>query len=151
MRRLAVILALLLLGVTGAAIVASSMSAGVFQLTVGEIGASASRYLGRELKVQGTVIPGSVNRLQGLFETLFSIGDSSGHSLPCRYKGKLPDPFAEGREVILQGVLREGPHLEVKKIVVKCPSKYQEEGISEEAAAEYYEKKYRSGHTSPTP
>jgi hypothetical protein len=34
----------------------------------------------------------------------------------------------------------------VSKITVKCPSKYQEAGVTEEAAAEYYNTKYRQ-HT----
>lgn len=130
----------------GAAIVGSSMSAGVFQLTIEETLASPERYIGRELKVVGTVASGTISRAAGPFEIAFSIRDAAGRMLPCHYRGMVPDPFAEDREVILQGTLREGPRMEVSKIVVKCPSKYEEEGLSEEEAQRYYDRKYRSGH-----
>lgn len=135
----------------GVAIVGSSMSAGVFQLTIEETLASPDRYQDREFKVVGTVVPGSISRRGGPFEMAFSIRDAAGRALPCHYQGTVPDPFAEDREVILQGTLREGPRMEVSKITVKCPSKYEEEGLSEEEAQQYYDRKYRSGHQGPRP
>ena len=130
----------------GVAIVGSSMSAGVFQLTVEETLAAPERFLGREFRLVGTVAAGSVVRGPGPFDLKFAVRDASGRTLPCSYQGTVPDPFAEDREVILQGTLREGPRMDVSKIIVKCPSKYQEEGVSEEEAAQYYERKYRTGH-----
>lgn len=132
----------------GLAIVASSMSAAFFQLSIEETIASLDRYRDREVKVVGIVVPGSVAKGFGPFEVSFSIQDGVGRTLPCQYTGTLPDPFAEGREVILQGTLRSGPRLEVSKVIVKCPSKYVEEGVSEEEA-QYYERKYRMGHEGP--
>ncbi len=146
MKRAVTIAVALLVLAGGVAIVGSSMSAGVFQLTLEETLASPERYQDRELKVVGTVARGSVLRGPNPFEMTFSIRDAAGRVLPCHYQGTVPDPFAEDREVILQGILKEGPRMEVSKITVKCPSKYQEEGVSEEEAAQYYERKYRSGH-----
>lgn len=135
----------------GIGIVASSMSAGVFQTSVAEALGTPERFMGREFKVTGEVVKGSVRRGPGPFDLEFAIKDTAGEGLlRCRYRGTVPDPFAEGREVILQGVLREGPLMEVSKITVKCPSKYQEEGLSEEEAKEYYERKYMEGHRGPS-
>jgi len=132
---------------SGVSIVVSSMSAGVFSLTIQEVKASSYRLVDRELRVAGEVVRGSIAR--GAFETRFAISDPEGRSIDCRYKGTLPDPFAEGRDVILQGRLRSEGWFDVSKITVKCPSKYEEAGMDEEQYQEYYRKKYESGHRRP--
>src|SRR3954449_4453673 len=62
---------------------------------------------GRSYQVTGTVVPGSVRRSG---ETLyFSVEDRTGGSgrIPLSYAGTVPDPFREGREVIVT-VQRQG-------------------------------------------
>jgi cytochrome c-type biogenesis protein CcmE len=42
-----------------------------------------------------------------------------------RYTGVVPDPFREGREVIVSGELERGTFLaERDSLVTKCPSKF---------------------------
>lgn len=42
-----------------------------------------------------------------------------------RYVGAVPDPFREGREVIVKGTLRNGTFAgERDSLVTKCPSKF---------------------------
>ena len=130
----------------GVAIVASSMESGVFNLTVEEALASAERLTGKEFKVGGIVAEGSVARGATPFELNFTVADKAGRRLDCHYKGAVPDPFQEGREVILQGQMGTAGRMEVSKITVKCPSKYQEEGVTEEQADKYYQNKYDKGH-----
>jgi cytochrome c-type biogenesis protein CcmE len=130
----------------GIAIVGSSMSSGVFSLTIEEALASAGRLRDKDFKVGGNVVAGSVGRGATPFELSFAIADAGGRRLDCHYKGSVPDPFAEGREVILQGRMDDGSRMEVSKITVKCPSKYQEEGVNEEQYDDYYRKKYDKGH-----
>ena len=130
----------------GVAIVASSMSSGVFSLSVQEVLASGDRLEGREFKVAGAVMPGSFSKDTTPFEWRFAVSDKEGRRLDCHYRGSVPDPFAEGREVILQGTRSAEGRMEVGKITVKCPSKYEEAGVTEDRAAEYYQQKYRDGH-----
>lgn len=135
----------------GFGIVASSMSSGVFNLTLEEALASSSTLGKKEFKVGGNVAEGSVAKGANAFETSFAIVDAAGHRMDAVYQGALPDPFAEGREVILQGHLEGDKRIRVSKITVKCPSKYEEAGVTEEQADQYYKDKYKNGHREEKP
>ena len=78
-----------------------------------------------DYKLTGKVVDGSVER-RG--ESLsFAIRDRSGSaSLPVTYTGVVPDPFREGREVVVDGKLQGGTFVaERDSLVTKCPSKFQ--------------------------
>ena len=79
---------------------------------------------GRSYEVTGKVVKGSVDR--GGEELRFRIRDRDGRaSVPVRYTGAVPDPFREGREVIVSGELRDGTFVaERDSLVTKCPSKF---------------------------
>lgn len=80
---------------------------------------------GREYQLTGKVQSGSV-RHEG--QTLyFSVQDrTGGASVPVRYTGQVPDPFREGREVIVT-VQRQGSRYVAQRdsLITKCPSKYK--------------------------
>ncbi len=59
----------------------------------------------------------------------FRIRDRDGtHSVPVSYTGVVPDPFREGREVIVSGELQRGTFVaERDSLVTKCPSKFTED------------------------
>jgi cytochrome c-type biogenesis protein CcmE len=82
--------------------------------------------------------PGEVYQLTGKVEpgyerkgtvTHFRIRDRAGsRSVPVTYDGSLPDPFREGREVIID-VRKEGAVFVGEKgsLITKCPSKFTAE------------------------
>jgi cytochrome c-type biogenesis protein CcmE len=82
---------------------------------------------GRSYELTGKVVNGSVARSGD--ELRFSIRDRDGsHSVPVRYAGAVPDPFREGREVIVSGELKGGTFVaERDSLVTKCPSKFTKE------------------------
>jgi cytochrome c-type biogenesis protein CcmE len=46
-------------------------------------------------------------------------------SVPVTYKGSVPDLFKTGREVVVDGKVRNGVFVAVPNtLVTKCPSKY---------------------------
>jgi cytochrome c-type biogenesis protein CcmE len=54
--------------------------------------------------------------------------DDPSASVPVVYSGTVPDPFREGREVIVTGRLEEGTLMaEHDSLITKCPSKFAEE------------------------
>ena len=59
----------------------------------------------------------------------FRIRDRDGtESVPVVYSGVVPDPFREGREVIVSGELQQGTFVaERDSLVTKCPSKFTKE------------------------
>jgi cytochrome c-type biogenesis protein CcmE len=79
---------------------------------------------GRSYEVTGKVVGGSVSHAGD--ELRFRIRDRDGtRSVPVRYSGAVPDPFREGREVIVSGRLQQGTFVaERDSLVTKCPSKF---------------------------
>jgi cytochrome c-type biogenesis protein CcmE len=73
----------------------------------------------------GTVVVGSV---QESGEKLrFAIKDPNGPAqMPVEYRGAVPDPFREGREVLVDGRLEGGRFVgEPNTMTTKCPSKFK--------------------------
>jgi cytochrome c-type biogenesis protein CcmE len=81
---------------------------------------------GRSIEVTGKVVDGSVRRGDPL---RFRVRDRDGSaSIPVVYRGAVPDPFREGREVIVTGTMRGGTFMaERDSLVTKCPSKFKSE------------------------
>ena len=57
----------------------------------------------------------------------FKLRDVKGTTtVPIMYKGSVPDLFRSGRDVVVDGKLRNGVFVAVPNtLVTKCPSKYQ--------------------------
>src|ERR1700726_4177464 len=80
---------------------------------------------GRSYQLTGTVVAGSVHREEGILD--FSVEDRAGGTkIPLAYTGTVPDPFREGREVIVT-VQKQGNRYvgERDSLITKCPSKYK--------------------------
>jgi cytochrome c-type biogenesis protein CcmE len=83
---------------------------------------------GESYEMTGVVVPGSV-RHEGP-ELNFRVADreNSSASIPVRYRGEVPDPFREGREVIVTGHVQEGTFIADRdSLITKCPSKFAAE------------------------
>ena len=83
---------------------------------------------GENYKLTGEVVDGSIERRQdGL---AFEIRDREGDTaVPVDYSGIVPDPFREGREVIVTGQLQGETFVaDEDSLVTKCPSKFTAEG-----------------------
>jgi cytochrome c-type biogenesis protein CcmE len=83
---------------------------------------------GESFEVFGVVAKDSVSHSGD--ELRFAIVDRDDPSaeVPVRYTGTIPDPFREGREVILTGELRDGTLIaEHDSLITKCPSKFADE------------------------
>lgn len=59
--------------------------------------------------------------------------DGGGAVLPVHYSGVVPDPFREGREVIVTGRLHEDGTFVAEKdsLITKCPSKFADEAAAD--------------------
>ena len=79
---------------------------------------------GRSYKLTGKVVDGSVRHVGD--DLRFRVRDRDGtKSVPVSYTGVVPDPFREGREVIVSGKLEHGTFVgERDSLVTKCPSKF---------------------------
>jgi cytochrome c-type biogenesis protein CcmE len=82
---------------------------------------------GKSYELTGKVMNDSVERDGDVLR--FRIRDREGTAnVPVTYTGTVPDPFREGREVIVAGELKNGTFVaERDSLVTKCPSKFTKE------------------------
>ena len=78
--------------------------------------------LDRRIRVGGLVVPGTVNRGEGLAVT-FDITDKE-KAITVRYQGILPDLFREGQGIIANGRLIEGTLVEADEVLAKHDENY---------------------------
>jgi cytochrome c-type biogenesis protein CcmE len=82
---------------------------------------------GKSYELTGKVVNGSIERSGDALH--FRVRDRDGsESVPVAYTGSVPDPFRDGREVIVSGELKQGTFVaERDSLVTKCPSKFTKE------------------------
>ena len=104
------------------ALIYTSFSASTEASTPSDLLASAEP--GRSYELTGKVVDDSVSK-DGERLT-FRIRDREGSaSVPVAYEGVVPDPFREGREVIVSGELKGRTFVaERDSLITKCPSKF---------------------------
>lgn len=80
---------------------------------------------GRSYQLTGKVEQGSVRRQGGTL--YFTVQDRAGEAaVPLSYTGTIPDPFREGREVIVTVSKQDGHFVGQRdSLITKCPSKYK--------------------------
>ena len=83
---------------------------------------------GGTYEMTGKVVPGSISH-QGatlVFQVRDRAAAAAGTAVPVHYTGTVPDPFRDGREVIVTGKLDNGTFVgERNSLVTKCPSKFK--------------------------
>src|SRR3954453_11884563 len=121
-RRVRLVVALTAAVLLGGALGYTSVSASTEARSPSQLLAQAVP--GRSSQVTGKLVAGSI-RHKGA-ATLFRVRDRNGTaSIPVAYTGAVPDPFANGREVIVQ-VHKSGTGFvgERDSLITKCPSKF---------------------------
>jgi cytochrome c-type biogenesis protein CcmE len=106
------------------ALIYTSFSAGREELTASQLLQRAQP--GRWYILAGTVVDGSISRNQQV--TYFRVRDPKLKvSVPVRYTGIVPDPFAAGRGVLVTVQRGQGSQFigQQNSLTTKCPSKYQ--------------------------
>ena len=79
-------------------------------------------------EVYGNVVAGSVEHRGADLSFVIADRDDPSKSVPVEYSGQVPDPFREGREVIVDGELVDGTLVAEKdSLITKCPSKFEAE------------------------
>lgn len=122
-------------------------------LTMAEYAAAASDHDGKSLRLAGRVSEDSVDwnptsldlafdmepipPREGMHEERPEVVIPTGavQILAVRYNGILPDMFAEGRDVIVEGTVANGV-MEADTLLTTCPSKYEAEVEPDEAPAD---------------
>jgi cytochrome c-type biogenesis protein CcmE len=128
-RRIRLVVALTAALLLAGGLVYTSFSAGNPAKSPSELLAATDP--GKTYKLTGKVVDGSITR-EGQ-TTNFRVRDRNGTaSVPVSYTGTVPDPFRDGREVIVTvnrptGTVYKG---ERDSLITKCPSKFTDEKSS---------------------
>ena len=122
-------------------------------LTMEEYAAAASEHNGKSLRLAGRVTSDSVDwnptsldlafemepipPREGVHEErpVVNLSPDAVRVLRVRYNGILPDMFAEGRDVIVEGTVANGV-MEADTLLTTCPSKYEAELEPDEVPSE---------------
>jgi cytochrome c-type biogenesis protein CcmE len=125
-RKIRLVVALATAVLLAVALIYTSFSAGTDAREPSEVlaaGPSDEQY-----ELTGVVADGSVEHSGSDLD--FEIADRDGgtETLPVRYSGVVPDPFREGREVIVSGSLDSSGVFVADKdsLITKCPSKFSD-------------------------
>jgi cytochrome c-type biogenesis protein CcmE len=107
------------------ALIYTSFSASTVAKTPSQLLASSTP--GESYQLTGKVVDGSVKKTDDLL--IFRVKDRAApedaQSILVKYTGTVPDPFKEGREVIVTGKVT-GDEMVAKpnSLITKCPSKF---------------------------
>ena len=121
-RRIRLVVALSAAVILAGALAYTSFSASSAAVSPSRLLASAD--VGRSYQLTGKVVDGSIRHNGDA--TMFRVRDRNGNaSVPVRYVGAVPDPFRDGREVIVTVRKRGATFVgERDSLVTKCPSKF---------------------------
>ena len=124
-RKIRLVIALGLAVVLATALVYTSFSASTEAKQPSELLAAGP---GESYDLTGKVVDGSLETDGNTREFDVADRDDPSASVPVVYTGQVPDPFREGREVIVTGELQGGTFVAEKdSLITKCPSKFAEE------------------------
>jgi cytochrome c-type biogenesis protein CcmE len=92
---------------------------------------SPSEVIGKEggkYELTGDVTPGSISHDGTQLNFEIADRDDPSAKIPVVYNGQIPDPFRDGREVIVSGTVENGTFIADKdSLITKCPSKFADE------------------------
>lgn len=99
-----------------------------YYMTVDELQASPAAVDGKQVKVGGDVVEGSIQRGSIGEEIRFEITDGVSR-IPVVYHGAAPDIFADHAEVIATGTMHADGTFEASELLTKCPSRFETEDM----------------------
>lgn len=132
-------------------IASSTQAAAQYYMTVDEVAAHGPQVVGRDLKIAGAVIgdtihyeadtltlsftianvPGDLDEIEragGLAEVLHqAVIDPSARRLQVVYVGPMPDLLRDEAQAIVTGRLGEDGVFYADELLLKCPTRYEEE------------------------
>ncbi|MCA9217312.1 MAG: cytochrome c maturation protein CcmE [Planctomycetales bacterium] len=103
-----------------------------YYLTVDECLTLQSDFPTRSIRISGDVLPGSLliaaNRIGAKFEL-----KGTHDNLPVSFEGRVPDNFAEGQQVVVEGCLQSPLAFHADTVLTRCSSKYTTESTPRNA------------------
>lgn len=100
----------------------------MYMVTVAEYLGNRDAYAGTTVRIAGRVRQDSMHWESVTRDLTFTLDDmQTNAAVEVHYRGLLPDMFAEGRDVVVEGPQSDGPVFEASSVLTSCPSKYAPE------------------------
>ncbi len=96
----------------------------VYFFTVSELLDRKDTIADEGVRVNGTVVPGSIDKHTSNLKVNFKITDSK-KNLSVHYEGIIPDMFQEEIDVVVEGTIDQNGNLNANTLLTSCPSKYE--------------------------
>ena len=112
----------------GVQIVQATRTTGAYFMTVNELKSRAATIQGQRVRVNGNVVQGTEQWNPQEMTLKFSIKDENGTELiPVVFHGPRPDNFQRAASAIVEGELLPTGAFQAENLLLKCPSRYEEE------------------------
>lgn len=113
--------------IVAALMVQATMTTGAYYMTVDEINRAGASLVGERVRVSGSVVDGSEDWTPQEITLRFKIAGEDGAQLPIVFYGPRPDNFQRAASAIVEGQLLPDGSFEAESLLLKCPSRYEEE------------------------
>ena len=124
-RRRFIVGAVLITAAVSYLVYAGIRTTSMYYFEMDEFLAQRANHEGEHMRVKGWVKHGTMRWDPKTNELAFALSHQDDtDAVPVAYKGILPDMFAEGREVVVEGRYEQGG-LAARQIMTSCPSKYE--------------------------
>lgn len=112
----------------GYLIVTAVSDSTMYYLTVDEALAQGIVESGKEIRMNGEIVPGSIEWDPRDMRLSFAVMGESGAMVPAVYYGPRPDNFADNAPAILEGRFDENGVFQTDTLMLACPSRFEVEG-----------------------
>ena len=127
-----IVITLAVIGSVAYLILTGVKNTGLRYMSVTELSQLSEAPKAGGFRLDGKVSAGSVVYDQRAPRLTFRMTDGD-EAIRVVYEGLMPDAFAPGREVVVEGTYKHGEKtLHASKLVTKCPSKYEAEGLGKD-------------------
>ncbi len=127
-----VVVSLVVIGSVAYLILSGVKQTGLHYMTVTELAQMERPPKAGGFRLDGVVAAASIQYDQKEPRLSFRMTDGK-EAVTVIYDGLMPDAFAEGRDVVVEGTFRHSDRtLHASKLVTKCPSKYESEALGED-------------------
>jgi len=107
--------------------VQATVSTGAYYMTVSELHGRGASIVGERVRVSGIVVDDSEDWRPQEVTLRFRIADENGSQLPIVFSGPRPDNFQRAASAIVEGELLPDGSFQAETLLLKCPSRYEEE------------------------
>ncbi len=127
-----ILVSLVVMGSVGYLILSGVKQTGMQYMTVTELAQMEKPPKAGGFRLDGIVAAGSVQYDQKTPRLRFRMTDGK-EAVNIVYEGLMPDAFADGRDVVVEGTFEHADRtIHATKLVTKCPSKYESEALGED-------------------